>query len=54
VSLDCACGFGSRFDLGPFSQQWYSAHRDHHLETFPDVDEGTRRNLTDAIERAAP
>jgi fatty acid desaturase len=54
VSLDCPCGFGPRFDLGPFSQRWYREHREHHLTTFPDADEGTRRNLADAIRRSIP
>jgi hypothetical protein len=49
VSLDCACGFGPRHELGAFSREWHSQHRDHHLAVFPDVDRGTIDNLTAAI-----
>jgi hypothetical protein len=51
--MDCPCGFGARFDLGLFSREWHELHRDHHLATFPNVDDGTRRNLADAIERSS-
>lgn len=51
--LDCSCGFGPRFDLVVFSPEWHAAHRDQHLRSFPDVDEGTRRNLDDFIVWAA-
>ncbi len=40
----CPCGFVRWEDA--FSAQWHRDHRDHHLATFPDVDEGTKRNLS--------
>jgi hypothetical protein len=52
VSLDCPCEFGPHFEVGVFSRRWHELHRDHHLAVFPDVDEGTRRNLAEFIESA--
>lgn len=52
MSLHCPCGFGARWELGPFSAEWHTAHRDHHLATFPDVDQGTVDNLNYCIQRA--
>jgi hypothetical protein len=49
MSIDCSCGFGARYDLGVFSIAWHTAHRDHHLAVFPDVDQGTIDNLEQAI-----
>jgi hypothetical protein len=43
----CPCGFVC-WDA-PFSAQWHTDHRDHHLAAFPEVDEGTKRNLADFI-----
>ena len=43
----CACGF-ERPDLAKFSATWQRAHRDRHLECFPELDLRSRANL-DAI-----
>lgn len=50
--LDCACGFGPRYELICFSPAWHQAHQDHHLAVYPDVDPVTRANLQEAIDRA--
>lgn len=51
-SDNCPCGF-DLFSVSPmFSADWQRAHRDAHLAAFPDVDEGTRRNLDMFIEIA--
>lgn len=44
----CPCDF-EMDELVPFSPAWHEAHRDHHLERFPDVDAGTRRVLDELI-----
>lgn len=46
----CPCDFVS--PLATFSAAWHSAHRDHHLAVFPDVDQGTRDNLAEFIATA--
>lgn len=49
----CPCGFPPPWTLGlAFGSEFYRRHRAHHLATFPDVDEGTRRNLNDLINNA--
>lgn len=48
----CPCGYDS--DTTPrFSEAWEIAHKAKHLETYPNVDQTTVRNLDDAIARAA-
>ena len=42
----CSCTFDG---WPPFTTDWHKSHLDHHLAQFPDVDEGTRRNLADAV-----
>lgn len=43
------CGFVGR---GYFSPEWYAEHERVHLETFPDLDQGSRNNLAELTERA--
>jgi hypothetical protein len=51
----CPCGFElNQPDTFTFSKQWYRAHRDHHIETFPDVDDVTRSDFEQLIELAKP
>lgn len=49
----CACGFDPFSVDPPFGPGWHTAHRDHHLTTFPFVDQVTRDNLASFIERSA-
>lgn len=46
----CPCGFNRVGDA--FSAAWHEEHRAHHLATFPDVDDGTRRNLAQFVREA--
>jgi hypothetical protein len=47
--FDCPCGFEPHYELGIFSAPWHRAHLAHHLERFPDVDQGTRDNLAQLV-----
>jgi hypothetical protein len=47
----CPCGFDAP-DLFPWSPEWHRRHRDHHLATYPNVDQRTRDNLETLISLA--
>lgn len=47
----CPCDF-TGWEHEAWSPDWHRAHRDHHLATFPDVDQGTRDNLDSFVEFA--
>ena len=49
----CACDFDPFSVPDLFGAEWHTAHRDHHLTVFPDVDQATRDNLASFIERSA-
>lgn len=43
------CGFTG---AGYYSPEWYADHEQHHLATFPDLDQTSRDNLAAATARA--
>ncbi len=47
----CPCGFDGGL-VARWSMRWHQMHTRHHLATFPDVDERTRRNLDMLAETA--
>lgn len=52
----CPCGMRLKPEEGqptPFTLEWHIAHRERHLAVFPQVDEGTRRNLDLFVEWAS-
>lgn len=52
----CSCGmprFPALYDPIPFTLAWHVAHRTRHLEAFPNLDAGSRRNLDDFIRWAS-
>ena len=44
----CPCGY-TVHGGDPWSAEWHRGHRDHHLLTYPDVDQGTRDSLEQLI-----
>jgi hypothetical protein len=56
AKVHCACGM-PRFPTadGPalFSRAWHVEHRLQHCEAFPELDEGSRRNLDNNIRWAS-
>lgn len=41
----CPCGFEAAADIPPTSPLWHRQHRVHHLQAYPNVDQGTLDSL---------